>query len=322
MSENIKLFFMKLKTLKKRYLEYLEVEKNRSQNTVKNYKRYLERFLDWTDAEDTSDLDQEIIRQYQLHLKHKKTRDGEPLSTTTRNYHLIALRGMLEYASKRDIEAIGPEKIELAQRDERDIEVLTPEELDRLLQAPTEEKETLATLRDKAILETLFSTGLRVSELVSLDREKIDYKRGEISVKGKGGKRRVVFLSDQAQKALKKYLKKRDDPDPCLFARTKKGIKPDDLRLSPRSIQRTVKKWTKKAGITKDVTPHTLRHQLGTDLLLGGADLRAVQEILGHSDISTTQIYTHLTNQKLKEVHESYHDQRRKEDEEEKEKSD
>lgn len=307
---------MQLKKLKKQYLEHLEVEKNRSQNTVKNYERYLDRFLSWTDAEKVSGLDQKEIRQYQLYLKHKKTRDGEPLSTTTRNYHLIALRGMLEYASKRNIEALGPEKIELAQRDEREIEVLTPEELDRLLEAPTKEKETLATLRDKAILETLFSTGLRVSELVSLDREKIDYKRGEMSVKGKGGKRRVVFLSDQAQKALKKYLKKRDDTDPCLFARTKKGIKPDDLRLTPRSIQRIVKKWTKKAGITKDVTPHTLRHQLGTDLLLGGADLRAVQEILGHSDISTTQIYTHLTNQKLKEVHESYHDQRRKKDEE------
>lgn len=312
MSENINKKIMKLKKLKRQYLEYLEVEKNRSQNTVENYKRYLNRFLDWTDIKEASELDREIIRQYQLHLKHKKTRGGEPLSTTTRNYHLIALRGMLEYASKMDIESIGPEKIELAQRDERDIEVLTPEELDRLLKAPTKEKETLATLRDKAILETLFSTGLRVSELVSLDREKIDYKRGEISIKGKGGKRRVVFLSDQAQKAIKKYLKKRNDTDPCLFARIKKGIKPDDLRLTPRSIQRTVKKWTKKAGITKNVTPHTLRHQLGTDLLLGGADLRAVQEILGHSDISTTQIYTHLTNQKLKEVHESYHDQRRK----------
>lgn len=310
---------MKLKKIKRRYLEYLEVEKNRSQNTVNNYKRYLERFVNWVDKNESSKLTQEDIRNYQLHLKHKKTRNGEPLSTATRNYHLIALRGLLEYGNKHDIDIIGPEKIELAQRDERDIEILKPDELERLLKAPTKEDKKLSNLRDKAILETLFSTGLRVSELVSLDREKIDFERGEISVKGKGGKRRVVFLSKQAQKSLKKYLKKRDDTDPCLFARTKKGIKPDDLRLTARSIQRIVKKWTKRAGITKDVTPHTLRHQLGTDLLLGGADLRAVQEILGHSDISTTQIYTHLTNQKLKEVHESYHDQRRKGDKDEKE---
>jgi len=304
---------MKIKKLKKQYLDYLEIEKNRSNNTVQNYRRYLDRFTDWLDKNKAEDIDQDDIRKYQIWLKHKLTRDGEPLSVATRNYHLIALRGLLEYGAKRDLNIIGPEKIELAQRDEREIEVLKPKELQRLLNAPTEAGDKLSNLRDKAILETLFSTGLRVSELVSLDREKIDFKSGELSVKGKGGKRRVVFLSPHAKKALKKYLKKRQDTDPCLFARTKKGIKPDDLRLTARSIQRTVKKWTKRAGITKDVTPHTLRHQLGTDLLLGGADLRAVQEILGHSDISTTQIYTHITNQKLKEIHESFHDQRRKE---------
>lgn len=303
---------MKLKKLKKQYLDYLEIEKNRSRNTIQNYKRYLDRFTDWLDKDKAESVDQDDIREYQLWLKHKLTRNGEPLSVATRNYHLIALRGLLEYGVKRNIKIIGPEKIELAQRDEREIEVLKPEELKRLLKAPLEASDKLSNLRDKAILETLFSTGLRVSELTTLDREKIDFKSGEISVKGKGGKRRVVFLSPHARKALKKYLKKRQDTDLCLFARTKKGIKPDDLRLTPRSIQRIVKKWTKQAGITKDVTPHTLRHQLGTDLLLGGADLRAVQEILGHSDISTTQIYTHITNQKLKKIHESFHDQRRK----------
>lgn len=303
---------MKLKTLKKEYLDYLEIEKNRSRNTVQNYSRYLDHFLNWSQADQPSDVNQETIRQYQLYLKHKQTRDGEPLSVTTRNCYLIALRGLLQYASKRGVDMLGPEKIELAKIDEREVEVLKPSQLQRLLQAPLKGKKTLAKLRDKAILETLFSTGLRVSELVGLDRDQIDFESGEISVKGKGGKRRVVFLSDFAKKALKNYLKKRQDPDPALFVRTKKGIKRDDLRLTPRSIQRIVKKWTKQAGITKHVTPHTLRHQLGTDLLLGGADLRAVQEILGHADIATTQIYTHITNQKLKEIHQSFHDKRRK----------
>jgi len=303
---------MDINELKNRYLEHLEIEKGASQRTLQNYKRYLERFLTWSKIQNAQDIDQELVRQYRLYLN--RLHEGD-LKKVTQNYHLIALRGFLRYLAKHDIKTLSPEKIELAKNEQREIEILNEEELKRLLEMPIvaqgNQKNLLTRLRDKAMLETLFSTGLRVSELCSLDREKINLEKGEFSIKGKGGKIRVVFLSEKAKEFLKKYLDKRIDVDPALFIRIKKGAMQSNLRLTPRSIQRIVQKWATIAGIIKQITPHTLRHSFATDLLAGGADLRSVQALLGHANIATTQIYTHITDKGLKEIHQKFHDKKR-----------
>lgn len=270
------------------YLEFLEIEKNRLPKTIENYSRYLKRFLGFAKIKTPGQISAEIVRQYRLWLNRQN------LDKKTQNYHIIALRGFLRYLAKRDIKSLAAEKIELAKQQEREVVFLEEKELERLLQAPN-------NLRDKAILEALFSTGLRVSELAKLNRENINLLKSEFYVRGKGGKIRPVFLSETAQKALKYYLESRKDIESALLVSKK------NKRLTVRSIQRIVQRLAIKAGLTKKVTPHVMRHSLATDLLRGGADLRSIQAILGHSSITTTQIYTHVTNQHLKEVHKKYH---------------
>jgi site-specific recombinase XerD len=298
--------------LTKRYLDYLEIERGSSQKTLDNYRRYLNRFLEWAKIEKPEQITGDLVREYRLYLN--RLNDGQ-LKKITQNYHLIALRGFLLYLSKNNIASLSPEKIELAKSGQHEIEILDNSELERLLATPLEKEKNhtkITNLRDRAILETLFSTGLRVSELCSLNREKINLEKTDFSIKGKGDKIRVVFLSEKAKEAIKKYLEKRTDIDPSLFARIKKVGKRDNLRLTPRSVQRIVQKWTIRAGIVKQITPHTLRHSFATDLLAGGADLRSVQALLGHANVSTTQIYTHVTDKGLKEIHQKFHDKTRK----------
>ncbi len=298
------------------FLEYLEIEKGCSQLTVRNYSFYLNRFVDFADIEKIKDINYNITRKFRIWLSRKKNKRGDTLSKKTQNYHLIALRVFLKYLAKRDIKTLSPEKIELAKTEERHISFLEGKELERLLQAPLKaDQKEIITLRDKSILELLFSTGLRVSEACRLKKEDINLDKNEFAVKGKGQRWRVVFLSAQAKEWLKKYLKKRNDTDPCLFVRHDRARQNDDnIGISPRSVQRLVKKYAKIAGLTKKVSPHTLRHSYGTDLLMGGADIRSVQELLGHKDITTTQIYTHVTDKRLKQVYDSFHGKSRKKD--------
>lgn len=298
-----------LKQLKIEFLEYLEIEKNRSPKTVENYNHYLTRFLNFAQISSPQALTEEVIRKFRLYLNRLTDRHDKPIKKVTQNYHVIALRAFLKYLSKREIRAVSPEKIELGKQEDRHIDFLDGPELDRILNSPKGSQ--LVDLRDRAILETLFSTGLRVSELCSLDKEKIDLQRGELSVSGKGSKIRLVFLSDDARQTIQNYIKKRVDIDPALFIRIPKNEsfeKYENLRLTPRSIQRIIKKHSIRAGIVgKKVTPHTLRHALATDLLRNGADIRSVQTILGHSSVTTTQIYTHVTDSHLKEIHRKFH---------------
>ena len=250
------------------------------------------------------------MRNYRLHLN----RVTPPLKKITQAYHLIALRNFLKYLAKRDVKTLTADKIELGKAGDRQIDFLENEEVERLLGSAN--GNSIKALRDRAILEILFSTGLRVSELCSLNRNSVNIKRGEFSVRGKGDKIRVVFLSESAQKAVANYLDKRKDVDEALFTRAtsdKKQATSKDLRLTPRSIQRMVKHYAAKAGIVKNIHPHTLRHSFATDLLRNGADLRSVQELLGHANVTTTQIYTHITNTGLKEVHKAFHARRRTE---------
>lgn len=297
---------MDLAKLKKEFLEYLEIEKGRSLKTVANYDHYLSRFLEFTRAKKTSDLDDESIRSFRLWL-NRLPGTASNLKKNTQNYYLIALRVFLKYLRKRNIEVIGAERIELAKTGARELDLISSEELERLLAAPSGSDEK--SLRDKAILELLFSTGLRVSELCSLDRDSLDLKRDEFTVRGKGEKVRVVFLSPVAKIALKTYLDKRGDVHEALFVGIKTKIKPNEEqgRLTSRQIERLIKRYSAKAGITKKVTPHTIRHSFATDLLQNGADIRAVQIMLGHSNISTTQIYTHITDKHLKDIHKRFH---------------
>ncbi len=293
----------------KDFLEYLELEKGRGQKTLKVYQRYLSHFIDWAKekgVQDAKGITPEVIREYRLFLYRKLSAQNEQLKRVTQNYYLIALRGFLRYLVTHNIDTLPPEQIELAKVEERKIDFLEPEEVARLI---AQAKGTgLQGLRDKAILVTLFSTGLRVSELTSLDRENINLERGEFSVRGKGRKIRIVFLDHASKEALKEYLSARQDVSEALFIRhRKKESRDGSLRLTPRTIQRILKYYAAKAGIVKHVTPHTLRHSLATELLTRGADIRSVQEMLGHSSIATTQIYTHITNPRLKEVHEKYH---------------
>lgn len=301
---------MEIQTLFKDYLDHLEIEKNRSQKTRENYERYLKRFLEWSKISDPVKITNDVVRNYRLHLN----RLTPPLKKITQAYHLIALRNFLKYLAKRDVATLTADKVELGKAGDRQIDFLENEEIERLLIAT--QGNSLKQLRDKAILELLFSTGLRVSELCSLNRNSINIKRGEFAVRGKGDKIRVVFLSETAQKAISDYLDKRKDVDEALFVRNTKpqtlNPKSPNLRLTPRSIQRMIKYYAAKAGIVKNIHPHTLRHSFATDLLRNGADLRSVQSLLGHSNITTTQIYTHITDTQLKEVHKAFHARRRK----------
>lgn len=328
---------MQIHELKQQFLEYIEIEKGRAVKTVENYDHYLTRFFTFAKVVDENGITEQAVREFRLMLNR------ENLKRKTQNYYLIALRAFLKFLRKRRIVSLEPEQIELAKTSSRDLDLITADELKRLLAAPT--GESLTALRDKAILELLFSTGLRVSELCALDRD-VDYRSGEFSVRGKGEKVRVVFVSHEAKEVLDKYEKKRGDTDNALFIRdlesptapkallarqeerqkeksgkkevsnekqekrVKKSITNQDLRLTPRSIQRIVKHYATKAGITKSMSPHKLRHSFATDLLRNGADLRSVQALLGHANIATTQVYTHVTDKHLRDIHEKFHGKR------------
>lgn len=297
--------------LKKEFLEYLEIERGRSPRTIANYDHYLGRLFSWlkdkADKEEGAltieELSEEAVRQFRLWLN----RQEPPLSVATQNYHVIALRMFLKYLARKNISSLAPERLDLAKQPERDIAFLEQDEVDRLLGAP--EGAGMKAVRDRAILETLFSTGLRVSELVALNIDSINIEKGEFAVRGKGGKIRVVFLSERARDALRMWVEARKDViESALFVRISRGKKVSFSRLTARSVQRLVEHYAAKAGIVgKDVHPHVLRHSYATDLLRNGADLRSVQALLGHASITTTQIYTHVTDPQLKEIHKRFH---------------
>jgi site-specific recombinase XerD len=300
------MLFAKAKT---DFLEYLEIEQNRSQKTIRNYDHYLTRLIDFAGNIKVSDIDGELVRKWRLWLNRLGTNVSDELGKSTMNYHLIALRSFLKFCAKRDIPAISADKIELARTVRKQVTFLNEEELARLFAQPKIDK--LSGLRDRAILELLFSSGLRVSELVGLDRDHINLKRREFMVRGKGQKDRPIFISAEAAQWLQSYLDKRTDNVRPLFIRYS-GQKQVDLsgnyhRLTARSVQRLVSRYARLAGITKHVSPHTMRHSFATDLLMNGSDIRAVQAMLGHSNISTTQIYTHVTDPHLKAVYERFH---------------
>ncbi len=292
----------KLQELLKDYLSYLEIEKGRSRKTHENYARYLDVFLETSGARSPADITESAVREFRMSLARKN------LKKITQSYYAIALRNFLKYLAKRDIKSLAPDKIELPKISRRQIEILEYSDLERLLAAP--KGNDLRALRDRAILETLFSTGLRISELCSLDRN-IDWKRGEMTVRGKGEKLRVVFLAENTRNSVQKYLDKRTDPDMALFVSVNKQNKVLG-RIIPRAVERLVDRSARAAGIAKRIHPHELRHAFATDLLMNGADLRSVQEMLGHANISTTQVYTHITNKQLHEIHEAFHGRRRK----------
>lgn len=316
------------------FLEHLEIEKNRSDKTIQNYDFYLSRFLSWFgENKKVENITGDKIREYRLWLNRLVDVHGEPLKKNTQNYHLIAIRSFLKYLAKRDIKTLSSEKIELMKMPDREVSFLEGSDLNRLLEAPLsfnklkdgDEKKVGMTVlikyRDKAILEMLFSTGLRVSELIKLKKDNVNLKKEEFSVTGKGRKTRVVFLSDQSKYWLKKYLEARKDMNPYLFVshdkRTSKQKDKNEIKdepLTPRSVQRLVQKYARVAGITKEVTPHTLRHSYATDLLQNGADIRSVQAMLGHSSITTTQIYTHVTDKELKNIYKKFHGKQRDND--------
>ena len=289
-------------TLKQEFLEYLEIERGRSLKTVENYNRYLSRFFSFGNIVHPRDITEESIRTFRLWLNRQEGTNGF-LKKRTQNYYLIALRAFLKYLQKREVKALSPEKIELAKVPERSVDLITIEELRRLLEATSGDTEV--ALRDRAILELLFSTGLRVSELCALNAD-IDLSREEFSVRGKGEKVRVVFLSTQAKESVMRYLKARTDMEEPLFISYSTHGSPD-RRLTPRSVERLIKHYAVKAGITKKVTPHIIRHSFATDLLQNGADIRSVQALLGHAHIATTQVYTHVTDSHLKEIHKNFH---------------
>lgn len=291
------------------FLEYLEIEQNRSQKTIANYDHYLTRLIDFAGDINVADIDPELIRKWRLWLNRLGTNVSDELQKTTQNYHLIALRSFLKFCAKRDIPALTADKVELARTVRKQVTFLTPEEVQLLFDQADTNK--LPGLRDRAILELLFSSGLRVSELVGLDKDHINLKRREFMVRGKGQKDRPIFISPDAASWIQKYLDARQDGTKPLFVRYS-GSKKVDLsgnyhRLTARSVQRMVARYALLAGITKHVSPHTLRHSFATDLLMNGADLRSVQAMLGHSNIATTQIYTHVTDPHLKAVHDKFH---------------
>lgn len=312
------------------FLEYCEIGKNQSRNTIAAYYRYLNKFLRFAltfGVDDPKNINLDLVKKYRLYLNRLADGKGNSLKMITQNYHLIALRAFLKYLAKQDVETLSPEKIELPKNPQRQVEFLENDELQRLFDATKAEKAELPRLRDYAILQTLFATGLRVSELASLRRDSINIERREFTVRGKGGKLRIVFLSDEAADAIKKYLAKRPDNSKALFVGhstigqsiekqiESQGAKKnaDDRKitgLTPRQIQRIIKKYCLIAGIVKKVSPHTLRHSFATDLLQNGADIRSVQTLLGHASITTTQIYTHITNQGLRDIHKKFHNKK------------
>ena len=295
-----------LQTLVRNYLNYLTIEKNRSRKTRENYQHYLNEFIAFAKIHSPAQISIDIVSDFRNGLEERG------LKKVTQSYYVIALRNFLKFLRKRDIETLAAEKIELPKIKQRQIDTIEYADLERLLAAPTANgANDLRSLRDKAVLETFFSTGLRLAELCSLSRY-IDLGRGEISVRGKGDKLRVVFISDTARAAIKDYLARRGDAEEKLFISINKSgtvIGP----ITPRAAQRIVERRAREAGIAKRVHAHLLRHSFATDLLVNGADLRSVQELLGHSNISTTQIYTHLTNKQLREVHEKFHGAKREE---------
>jgi site-specific recombinase XerD len=290
-----------LEKLIREYLDYLEIERGRARKTQENYGRYLRKFVRETGVRTPRAITADVVRKFRLALARKD------LKKATQSYYVIALRNFLKYLVRRGMEVLPPETIELPRVARRDIEVLSYDELERLLDSP--KGTDLRALRDRAVLETLFSTGLRLSELCALPRT-LDIARGEFSVRGKGEKIRVVFISERAKGALKMYLEKRSDVEDALFvslSRAGKVLGP----ITPRAVERLVEFHARRAGIAKRVHPHELRHSFATDLLINGADLRSVQELLGHANVATTQVYTHLTNKELREVHKSFHGKRR-----------
>lgn len=328
-----------IEKLLKDYLAYLEIERGRSVKTRENYERYLQEFLEFTGAKSPKDITERAVRDFRMNLARitrpsdkaqpfdgaQGQRSRRPLKRITQSYYVIALRNFLKYLARHDIKVMAPEKIELPKIAQRQIDIVEYKDLERLLAAP--KGSDLRSLRDKAILELFFSTGLRLAELCGLDRT-IDLKRGELSVRGKGDKLRVVFISDSACEAIQSYLKKRGDTETSLFVSLTRGsgVRGPAAakalaggqgsrvigKITPRSVQRMIEFRAKQAGIAKRIHPHQLRHSFATDLLVNGADLRSVQELLGHSNISTTQIYTHLTNKELREVHRTFHARRRR----------
>lgn len=288
------------------FLDYMAVEKGSSPLTIRNYKHYLSRLNNFLTSKGKNSLESinlDLVHDFRIYL----TKLG--LGRKTQGYHAIALRSFLKWILKNDIQVLEPTKIDLPKVTDRQVKFLSGEQVDRLLNAPT--LSDVQGKRDKAILEVLFSTGLRVSELTSLNKDKIDFTRREFGITGKGGRSRVVFLSSRACEYLKKYLDERKDHYKPLFIRHKGKVDPttpdEKMRLTPRSIERLIKKYVRKVKLPVDATPHTMRHSYATDLLIAGADIRSVQEMLGHKNISTTQIYTHVTNKQLKDIHETFH---------------
>lgn len=305
-----------LEELKREFLEYTEIERGRALLTVENYNHYLSVFLEHAKVKSPSEITDLVVREFRLWLNRqvtgKNVKTGKTMARATQNYYLIALRAFLKYLARQEIKTLPAERIELAKTPERPLDLITESELNRLLSA--QKGEGLAELRNRAILELLFSTGLRVSELCSLTRD-IDLSTDELSIIGKGRKVRVVFISDYAKKILKEYLAKRKDLDDALFIQLSKNGKVAEKRkgslaLTRRSVARIVKECAIRAGISKKVTPHTMRHMFATDLLSNGADLRSVQALLGHANIGTTQIYTHVTDKHLREIHKKFHNKK------------
>lgn len=313
-----------IESQKQEFLEYLEIEKNRAVKTIQNYDFYLSRFISESGVLKPADITLPRVKKFRIWLNRFTSPEmPDGLSKRTQNYHMIALRSFLKYMAKMDVATLAAEKIELAKEPERQVEFLEPEELVRLLDAPLLDKHgkkveqpSLVQLRDKALLELLFSTGLRVSEAATLTTDMVNLKRDEFTVRGKGGKLRVVFLNEEARTWIKRYLGQRTDVSIHLFVshdRAGSGNGRDALQaLSSRSVQRLVKKYALAAGITKTVSPHTMRHTYATDLLQNGADIRSVQAMLGHSSITTTQVYTHVTDKRLKDTHKKFHGKTRK----------
>ena len=311
------------------FLEYCEIEKNKSLLTIENYAHYLARFAAFAKSEGITKPEQvnlDTVRSYRLFLNRLTAEStGRGLKSTTQNYHVIAVRAFLKYLAKRDVDTLSAEKIELAKNPAREVEIMNNDEVARIKAIVSSEDNEVARLRDASILELLFSSGVRISELVQLKQSQLNFERGEFTVRGKGDKLRLVFMSDEAGKMLKAYLKKRDDNNPALFVShskigntvtkqmegmSKKSDQHNAAGLTARSVQRLVKKYAALAGIMHKVTPHTFRHSFATDLLQNGADIRSVQTLLGHASITTTQIYTHVTNSQLREVHKKFHNKK------------
>ncbi len=307
-----------LPDLKREFLEYIEIEKGRALRTIENYDHYLSVFLSQTKLQKPEDITNDAVRDFRMWLNRQSAGNnratGETMKKKTQNYYLIALRTFLKFLARRGISSLPADNIELAKVGERIIDTISPAELSRLLKAPDTETDPEKKARGKAILELLFSTGLRVSELCSLTND-LDLHADEFSIRGKGGKVRVVFLSDDAKRAVGDYLKIRKDMSEALFVPVggeTRGSTDTTAGLTRRSVERIVKRYATIAGISKKVTPHVIRHAFATDLLSNGADLRSVQTILGHANITTTQIYTHVTDKHLRDIHKNFHGKNRK----------